>query len=324
MLSFKRTCFFILFFFFTSFAGSGFASSKGFWKTMSPAPTPRTEATAAIIDHKIYLFGGFTPKGITNHVEVLDLKTGTWSKRQPMPKPLHHTSAVVAGGKIYVVGGFSSGMWTPVATNFEYDPVKDQWRKRKSMSTRRGALASGVIDGKIHAVSGAHKRFFRLVNTDAHEVYDPATDQWKTLEPIPTPRDHLTVSVVDGILYAIGGRVDVNYDENLDENEAYDPRTGQWTKRSPLPTARSGITSQVLSGKIYVFGGESGEGTFDENEAYDPGQNKWETMAPMPQSRHGLASAVDEGKIHVLTGGPNPGGGGSDFYEVFSLDGLGN
>jgi len=188
------------------------------------------------------------------------------------------------------------------------------------MPTARGAHSAGVIEGKIHLVGGAHRKLLTLVNTPAHEVYDPETDSWETLPSMPTARDHLTVSVAGKKLFAIGGRVDVNYNNNLDANESYDVKTGQWDRHTPLPTARSGITSQVLNGLIHVFGGESGQGTFTENEAYDPSTNKWKTFMAMPSGRHGLASVLWKNEIHILTGGPKPGGGGSNTHYVFKLN----
>ncbi len=296
-----------------------YADSTGHWKSMPPTPTARTETAVALLEGKIYLIGGFTPTGISDRVEVWDPKTETWTTRAPLPKPLHHTSATVVNGKLYVIGGFSSGMWTPVNDTFEYDPKSNQWTKMAPMPTARGAMATGAIDGKIYVVGGAHKKLFRFTNSNANDVYDPAKNQWESLAPIPTPRDHLTVSAFRGKLYALGGRINVDYDRNLNHNEVFDPNTNQWTTAPPLPTARSGITSQVLGGMIFVFGGESGEGTFSENEAYDPEQKTWKTMAPMPTARHGLGSARIGSAIHVLTGGPNPGGGGSTVHEMFSL-----
>ena len=294
------------------------AEETGKWKLLPDTPTARTEV--AVINHqgKIYLIGGFTPKGISEQVEVYDPNTKSWSTVAPMPAPRHHTAAVSTHGKIYVIGGFSSGMWTPVNTVYAYDAATNEWMEQAPMPTERGALAAGVIDGKIYAVGGALKKFFRLRNTNANEMYDPKTNTWKQLAPIPTPRDHLTVSTAYGLLYAIGGRVNVNYNENLNANEAYDPKFNLWKTRAPLPTARSGITSQTVNGKIYVFGGESGEGTFDENEAYNPKTDQWTTQPPMPKSCHGLGSAVADGSIHLLNGGPHPGGGGSKFHQVFT------
>jgi N-acetylneuraminic acid mutarotase len=294
------------------------AQEAGDWKLLPPTPTARTEV--AVVNHqdKIYLIGGFTPNGISEQVEVYDPKTKAWAKAAPLPASRHHTTAVSTNGKIYVIGGFSSGMWTPVNTVYAYDAGENKWTEQAPMPTERGALVTGVIDGKIYAVGGALKKFFRLRNTNANEVYDPKNDTWKKLTPIPTPRDHLTVSVANGLLFAIGGRVNVNYNQNLNANEAYDPKSNQWKTRAPLPTARSGITSQTINGKIYVFGGESGKGTFNENEAYDPKTNQWTTQPPMPKSCHGLGSAVVNGAIHLLNGGPYPGGGGSKYHQVFT------
>jgi N-acetylneuraminic acid mutarotase len=295
-----------------------FAGSLGSWKQLPPAPTMRTEVAVALLAGKIYLIGGFTPKGITDKVVAFDLATGTWQAQSPLPRPLHHTTASVVNNKLYVIGGFGSATWTPTNVNYMYDPETHHWTVKTPMPTERGALSAAVIDDKIYAVGGALRKFFRLVNTGANEVYDPDTDQWQKLAPVPTPRDHLAVSSWQGKLYVIGGRVNVNYRNNLDANEVYDSKAKTWTKLKPLPTARSGITSQVLNGKIHVLGGESGDGTFKENEAYDPSKDEWVSLSPMPEGRHGLGSAVADGKLHILTGGPKPGGGGSDTHWVYS------
>ncbi|MFQ5483591.1 MAG: Kelch repeat-containing protein, partial [Nitrospinaceae bacterium] len=276
----------------------------GRWEVGPPVPSARTEVAAAAVQGRIYVIGGFGEKGVSGRVDVYDTAASTWSQASPLPQPLHHAAAVALGGKVYVVGGFKSGLWTPVNNLYRYDPKTDAWTEKAAMPTARGALAAGVMDGKLHAVGGAEKSFFRLKNTPAHEVYDPKTDHWSTLPPLPTARDHFTVSVFQGRLYAIGGRVDVNYNNNLDVNEAYDPETRQWVRLSPLPTARSGITSQVLGGRIFVFGGESGAGTFPENEAYDPVTGTWTAQAPMPEACPGLGSAEVQGRLHLLAGGP--------------------
>ncbi len=296
------------------------ANPEGTWVELPPTPIQRTESSAAVVDGKIYVLGGFTPKGISSKVDVWDPKSGSWSRIIPIPRGLHHTTASVVDGKLYVIGGFDSGTWRSVAINYEYDPEIHRWTPKAPMPTPRGAHAVGVIDGKIHVVGGAHRKLLQLVNTSAHEVYDPQTNTWETLTPMPSARDHLTVSVADGKLYAIGGRIDVDYTNNLNVNESYDVKTGQWSQHAPLPTARSGITSQVLNGLIHVFGGESGQGTFVENEAYDPSTDSWRTFKTMPSGRHGLASALWKNGIHILTGGPKPGGNGSDTHFVFKLN----
>ena len=129
----------------------------------------------------------------------------------------------------------------------------------------------------------------------------------------------MAASSLNGKIYVIGGRINVNFRNNLDTNEEYDPETNHWISRSPLKTKRSGVTSQVLNNKILVFGGESGQGTFTENEAYDPNKDTWKTLSPMPSGRHGLGSANYKNEIHLIGGGPNPGGKGSKTHSVFFI-----
>src|SRR4029453_11082516 len=101
------------------------------------------------------------------------------------------------------MGGCISGEG-PVSTVYENDPAADQWRTRSVMPTARGALAVGVIAGKIYAIGGvgSNRR-----NSNANEAYDPAQDRWVKLAPMPTPRDHHAIGALNGKLYAIGGRI---------------------------------------------------------------------------------------------------------------------
>ena len=74
------------------------------------------------------------------------------------------------------------------------------------------------------------------------EEYDPATDTWRTRSPMPTPRDHIAISAMDGKIYVIGGRLGT-FTRNVGDNEEYDPMTDNWAKKARLPTPRSGISS---------------------------------------------------------------------------------
>jgi N-acetylneuraminic acid mutarotase len=133
-----------------------------------------------------------------------------------------------------------------------------------------------------------------------------------------TPRDHLAAGVVNGKLYAIGGRINGRHDRSITMNEEYDPVANRWTTRSPLPTVRSGIAAAVLDQKVFVFGGESPRGTHKEVESYDPSGNRWQRWAPMPTARHGLGVALLGRSVYVIAGGPQPGATYSSVNEVFT------
>jgi N-acetylneuraminic acid mutarotase len=296
----------------------------GSWRTAAPAPTKRTEVTAAAVAGKLYLMGGFSaPRlsnvldlAITDLVEEYDTVADRWRTVSPMPGKLHHAGAVAIGERIYVVGGFTQAflsVWHPVASLYIYHPASDTWVEGPPMPTARGALAVAELDGRMVAVGG----YTDSSNTGAAELYDPVQQKWESLPSLSTARDHLAAAVWNGRVYAIGGRLDRDYGHNLATVEVYDSRAGQWTKTTDLPTPRSGITAAMIDDAIYVLGGESPEGTFSANEAYSPKTGRWSAMASMPTSRHGLGSAVVGQELFVVAGGPKPGGSFSNANEVF-------
>ena len=84
-----------------------------------------------------------------------------------------------------------------------------------------------------------------------------AEDVWTTNADMPTPRAAISTSVVDGIIYAIGGtRSQTGW--ALSTVEAYDPATDTWTTKSPMPSPRVFFSTSVVNGKIYAIGGDPG------------------------------------------------------------------
>ena len=127
---------------------------------------------------------------------------------------------------------------------------------------------------------------------------------------MPTARHHLTSSVVNGKLYAFGGRI---YGDgipepiakalsNFDVNEMYDPISDTWTKLNPMPSKRSGLASAAIGNDIYVFGGEKVKGTFENNEKYDTIRNSWTEEVSLPTPRLGLKAVAYDDKIYVVGG----------------------
>jgi N-acetylneuraminic acid mutarotase len=240
---------------------------------------------------------------------------GTWSAATPLPESRTEVSATVYEGELYIAGGLAPvGGATAV---WVYDPAGEDWRELTTlpeqrhhagipMTTPRGAHATVVLDGRIHAIGGTILGASTSVGT--HEVYDPASDSWETLAPMTHNRDHLGAAVLDGRIHAAAGRDGVS--AALRVLEIYDPQQNAWSSGPPLPTGRSGVGVAVLEGRMYVLGGETfgpAGRTFDEVERYDPGTNAWQQVAPMPTARHGLGAGALGDALHAVAGGPQPG-----------------
>jgi N-acetylneuraminic acid mutarotase len=127
-------------------------------------------------------------------------------------------------------------------------------------------------------------------------------DAWTTKAPMPTPRMVLSTSVVDGIIYAIGGTRDFHQPAYATV-EAYNPETDAWTTKAPMPTPRGGFSTCVVDGIIYAIGGGRDLGSsISTVEAYDPATNTWTMKAPMPTPRMALSTSVVDGIIYAIGG----------------------
>lgn len=300
-------------------------SQGGAWTAAASAPAQRTEVSAASVEGKIYVVGGFNKPtvqnvlkfAISNEVEVYDPVADSWSITTPLPEGRHHAGIASLNGLLYVVGGFTKSLlsvWHAVATVYQYDPATLEWRELPPMPTARGALGIAVHQNRIYAIGGYDGKH----NSGAVEIFDPETNTWSSGVPMPTPRDHLAVVAAGNRIYAIGGRSELDYHRNMATVEEYDPHTQQWRARANLPTPRSGIAAGVIHDWIYVIGGESKEGTFSTNEAYHPVTDQWRTMTSMPTARHGLGLAVVNERLYAISGGPTPGGSFSQINEAFT------
>jgi len=171
------------------------------------------------------------------------------------------------------------------------------------MPTVRSGLSTSAVNGKIYAFGGsvATSNPFPALSPAPVEVYDPATDTWTTKADIPTPRNWLATSAVNGKIYAIGGGLSNQNQDILSTVEAYNPITDNWTQKTDMPTARVGLGTSVVDGKIYAIGGWNGS-FVAAVEVYDPTTDTWSKRTPMPTRRAFLATAVVNEKIYAIGG----------------------
>lgn len=306
------------------------------WDIRAPMPEARTEVTVTTDGERVFVAGGFVPPPpdvedrppVSRTLLAYDPGTDAWTDEGRVPIGTHHAAFVRVGELLYLIGGYRDNTFDPIGDVWIYDPAAGEWSEGTPMPTPRGALAFTVLDGRVHTIGGTvedvealdpdeHSPSAEDASVGTHEVYDPATDSWERLAPMPTPRNHHVAEAVDGRIYVTAGRMGRNF--TMTVTEVYDPESGAWTEAASLPTGRSGVAGAALDGWFYVFGGETfdpGEArTFDDAERYDPDRDLWEALAPMPTARHGLGAAVVNGGIFVVSGGPDPGFAFGDANE---------
>jgi RNA polymerase sigma factor (sigma-70 family) len=186
------------------------------------------------------------------------------------------------------------------------------WTQKADMPTARSWSGAAVVDGKIYVIGGCvpsdpniPTRFAQT--TIAMEEYDPATDTWtKKAGMLPPTRAWLGTSVVNGIIYAIGGWSGWDEGRYVSTVEAYDPAADKWTRKADMPTRRE-TCAVTVDGKIYAIGGlRNGVVVVPTVEVYDPATDRWTRKADMPTTRCYHAACVIDGRIYVSGGYPVP------------------
>ena len=237
------------------------------WTKKADMPTPRGMLSVSVVNGKIYAIGGVSPS-TTPATEEYDPITDKWTKKADMPTPRSFLSACAINGKIYAIGGINESLKT-LSTVEEYDPVTNKWTKKANMLTPRAFFSAIAVNNKIYCFGGfakvgpmANGRDKGEVYLSSVEEYDPMTNKWIRKADMPTGRAGLSTSVINGIVYAIGGQTASGEKFFLTERpislstvEKYDPKIDRWTKASKMPTARYAIATEAINGKIYVFGG---------------------------------------------------------------------
>ncbi len=245
------------------------------WTRKASMPTARNELSASTVNGKIYAIGG-GGDGYTA-VEEYDPATDTWTKKANMPTPRRGLSTSVVNDRIYAVGGVGDGTLSVVEA---YSPATDTWVRKADMPTERSMLSTDAVNGKIYAIGGYYWDAEQGMQTycSTVEEYDPATDTWTKKADMPTAREGLSSSTVNGIIYAIGGESKESI--ALTTVEAYDPASDTWTSGADMSTARRRLSTSVVRGRVYAIGGHPGlyptvTGTVEELDlrSYSPDFN---------------------------------------------------
>jgi len=175
------------------------------WTQKKSMPTARDWISAAIVNNKIYIIGGSDNAGsVYSMNEVYDPLNDSWSYGSQIPHGRLLYGIGVLNNKIYVIGGWTGTGSTGL--NEEYDPQTDIWTTKAPMPTVRNGLAVAVVNNRIYAIGGATNANPWTNNLDVVEEYDPATNTWRTVQSMPTPRSlFMSAASIGNRIYAIGG-----------------------------------------------------------------------------------------------------------------------
>jgi N-acetylneuraminic acid mutarotase len=206
------------------------------------------------IGNTLYISGGESYSGgswfVDGSFSAYDPATNTLTQKPNPPKSTADGITGVIDGKLFVLPGICSTYFTgPTQCDheafrrlFRYNPATNLWATKKSSPHFHSYGAGGVIGGKFYVAGGEDT----LGLVAALDRYDPATDTWKTLAPLPVA-GHARGAVILGKLFVV---ITIKSEFWA---YSYDPATNTWTRKAAPKWDHPEIVPITWGGKPFLL-----------------------------------------------------------------------
>ena len=169
-----------------------------------PMPTARHSPAVASYDRWLVVAGGRQHYLLTT-VEVLDTASCQWLSASPLPQACRNMTSIIVNEELFLIGG-------SLTTNALVVSLPDitqcsatantsaQWRTFATPPLEHSAAIAYC--GSVLAIGGCHGN----VHSTAIHIYQPATNNWKKVGDLPSPRSECSCTLLSkgGIVVAGG------------------------------------------------------------------------------------------------------------------------
>jgi hypothetical protein len=181
------------------------------WTTLQRLPAPTRAAAGAAVGGTLYVVGGTTPEGNTQTVWAYDVGEGTWSERAPLPVERFNHAALALGNEVWIFGGYMEGQEHDEV--FVYDTAADSWREGPRLP--RPAHGFDVVEfrGEVWLIGGLRGEEI----LDEVWILDPESEEWREGPPLEEPMELLGAAVHGDEIHAVWEHVYQVYDDRTGE-----------------------------------------------------------------------------------------------------------
>ena len=252
-------------------------------------------------------------------VECYNFEDEEWS--QICTAPTVYESPMFVNSLVYAFDAYEDFSNTVAI----YDPSKNEWTSGPNMKTIRASLTYGVtvLNNCIYVIGGTNQNkdlnsaeVLDLSEPSSPDVHDDGSRQpqreWRSISNMSIPRNDVGVGVLNGFLYAVGGKNETK--QELASVEAYDPNQDSWKKVADMKSRRFGAGVGALNGLLYAVGGfEFHEpvpymgSTIDyrfrkDVECYNPDLDLWTYVSELNTGRCRASVFAHDGLLYVIGG----------------------
>lgn len=276
-------------------------------------PKSRYEHGAAVVQNKMYIFGGNHNGRYLNDIQVLDLRSLAWSKvevkagTEPLesssPTPLAPCaghSLVPWDNKLLSVAGHTKKPSESVTVK-AFDLPSGTWSTLKTYGkapASRGGQSVTRVGSSLVMFGGEDAK--RTLLNDLH-ILDLESLTWDDVDAVgvpPSPRsDHVAAVHAERYLLIFGGGSHATCFSDL---HVLDMQTMEWSKptqKGELPTARAGHAGVTVGENWFIVGGGDNKSGVSETIVLNMSTLVWSVLTTV-QGRVPMAS---EGLSMVLS-----------------------
>ena len=307
----KRSAIILLTFLGITFLNGQRSTASITWGPKASMASAQGNGGTGVLGGYIYTVGGFDASGVvTKKVSKYDPLNDVWTSVTDLPVALSGLAVGVVGNYMFAIGGRNSA-GIAVSTVYMYDPINLTWTTKTPMNVARYNLAAAVIGGYIYTVGGTDgtNALKTVERYDPYpDIYTSSSPIWKTLSDMPTARFGLSLTLLGGKLFAVGG----SGATRLTTVEVFDPSysTSLGTWSSTVAAQYPGVggiqnhSSGVINGVMYIIGGiiSPGSTTTAQVYAYHLNTNIWTLESQMSNPRYSSFVGVLCNKCYVVGG----------------------
>ncbi|KAL2345678.1 hypothetical protein Fmac_006963 [Flemingia macrophylla] len=286
-------------------------------------PKARYEHGAAVVQDKLYIYGGNHNGRYLNDLHVLDLRSWTWSKiddkigaESPTALvPCAGHSLISWGNKLLSIAGHTKDPSESLQVKV-FDLQTATWSTLKTFGkapVSRGGQSVTLVGESLVIFGGQDAK--RTLLNDLH-ILDLETMTWDEIDAVgvpPSPRsDHTAAVHVERYLLIFGGGSHATCYNDL---HVLDLQTMEWSRPTQLgeiPTARAGHAGVTVGENWFIVGGGDNKSGVSETVVLNMSTLAWSVVTSVqgrvPVASEGLSmvvSSYDGEDVLVSFGGYN-------------------
>ncbi|KAK4768371.1 hypothetical protein SAY87_003512 [Trapa incisa] len=273
-------------------------------------PRARYEHGAAVIQDKMYIYGGNHNGRYLNDLHVLDLRSWTWSKVDAKFKddaaespgsfaPCAGHSLIGWNNKLLSVAGYIKRPSESMTVR-EFDPQTCTWSILKTYGkppVSRGCHSVTLIGNTLVIFGGQDAR--RSLLNDLH-ILDLETMTWDEFDSVgnpPSPRSGHSAAVhAERYLLIFGGSSHATFFNDL---HVLDIQTMEWSKptqQGDIPSSRAGHAGVTVDENWFIVGGGDNKNGVSQTIVLNMSTLVWSVVATVqghvPLATEGLSLVV--------------------------------